>query len=172
MSLPDPQARIVSLERELAWANLKIQSLMEELRQFRRKLLGPKSETLNDLQLELLADQEPGTTLDEVEAESQRAPLTTAPRRERKPHPGRRRLPENLERVEEVVPCAEQTCRQSRMRPRIRKHEQHASIRVRAERSGFCSSRRIQRLHSHLQLRVGCLSAQHEYPWNTVAIAK
>ena len=70
MSLPDPQARIVSLERELAWANLKIQSLMEELRQFRVKLLGPKSETLNDLQLELLADQEPGTTLDEVEAES------------------------------------------------------------------------------------------------------
>ena len=112
MSLPDPQARIVSLERELAWANLKIQSLMEELRQFRVKLLGPKSETLSDLQLELLADQEPGTTLDEVEAESQRQPLTAAPPRERKSHPGRQRLPENLERVEEVVPCAEQTCRQ------------------------------------------------------------
>jgi len=112
VSLPDPQARIVSLERELAWANLKIQSLMEELRQFRVKLLGPKSETLNDLQLELLAEQEPGTTLDEVEAESQRGPLPAAPPRERKPHPGRQRLPEHLERVEEVVPCAEQTCRQ------------------------------------------------------------
>jgi transposase len=110
--LPDPQARIASLERELAWANLKIQSLMEELRQFRVKLLGPKSETLNDLQLELLADQEPGTTLDEVEAESARAPLTKAPARERKPHPGRQRLPENLERVEEIVPCTEQTCQQ------------------------------------------------------------
>jgi len=79
VSLPDPQARIASLERELAWAHLKIQSLTEELRQFRVKLLGPKSETLNDLQLELLADQEPGTTLDEVEAESQRALLTKAP---------------------------------------------------------------------------------------------
>jgi transposase len=112
VSLPDPQSRIVSLERELAWANLKIQSLMEELRQFRVKLLGPRSETLNDLQLELLADQEPGTTLDEVEAESQRAPLTAAPPRERKTHPGRQRLPENLPRVEQVVPCAEQTCRQ------------------------------------------------------------
>jgi transposase len=112
VSLPDPQARIVSLERELAWANLKIQSLLEELRQFRVKLLGPKSETLNDLQLELLADQEPGTTLDEVEAESERPPLPAAPPRERKPHPGRQRLPEHLERVEEVVPCAEQTCRQ------------------------------------------------------------
>ena len=112
MSLPDPQARIASLERELAWAHLKIQSLKEELRQFRVKMLGPKSETLNDLQLELLVEQEPGTTLDEVEAESKRAPLTAAPRRERKPHPGRQRLPEHLERVEEMAPCAEQSCRQ------------------------------------------------------------
>lgn len=108
----DPQARIASLERELAWANLKILSLMEELRQFRVKLLGPKSETLSDLQLELLADQEPGATLDEVEAEAQRAPLTEAPPRERKPHPGRQRLPESLPRVEEIIPCPEQTCRQ------------------------------------------------------------
>src|SRR3974390_2035529 len=72
---PDPQARITSLERELAWANLKIQSLTEELRQFRVKLLGPKSETLSNLQLELLADEEPGATLDEVEAETKRQRL-------------------------------------------------------------------------------------------------
>ena len=104
----DSQSRIVSLERELAWAHLKIQSLIEELRQYRVKLLGPRSETLSDLQLELLADQEPGTTLDEVEAEAQRPPLPE-PRRQRRPHPGRQRLPENLPRIEEVVPCAEQT---------------------------------------------------------------
>ena len=108
----DPHARITTLERELAWAQLKIQSLVEELRQYRVKLLGPRSETLSDLQLELLADQEPGTTLDEVAAEAQRPPLPEAPRRERRPHPGRQRLPENLPRVEEVVPCAEQACRQ------------------------------------------------------------
>jgi transposase len=107
----DPQTRIASLERELAWANLKIQSLTEELRQFRMKMFGPKSETLSDLQLALLAE-EPGTTLDEVEAESKRAPLTSAPPRERRRHPGRQRLPEHLERVEQIVPCAEQTCRQ------------------------------------------------------------
>jgi transposase len=107
----DPQSRIVSLERELAWANLKIQALTEELRQFRVKLLGPRSETLNDLQLKLLAEDEPGTTLDEVEAEAQRFPITEAPRRERR-HPGRQRLPENLVRVEEVMPCAEKACRQ------------------------------------------------------------
>ena len=108
VTFPDPQARIASLERELAWAHLKIQSLVEELRQQRVKLLGPRSETLSDLQLQLLADEEPGATLDEVEAEAQRAPLTEAPPRQR--HPGRQRLPENLPRVEEIVPCAEQTC--------------------------------------------------------------
>ena len=112
MTHPDPQARITSLERELAWANLKIQSLMEELRQFRVKLLGPKSETLNNLQLELLSDEEPGATLDEVEAETKREPVTVAPVRERKPHPGRKPLPENLPRVEEIVRCADPTCRQ------------------------------------------------------------
>jgi transposase len=109
---PDPQARITTLERELAWANLKIQSLIEELRQYRVKLLGPKSETLNNLQLELLADDEPGVTMDEVEAETKRGPLTVAPTRERKPHPGRKPLPENLPRVEEIVRCSDPACRQ------------------------------------------------------------
>ena len=108
----DPHPRIAVLERELAWAHLKIQSLTEELRQQRVKLLGPRSETLSDLQLQLLADEEPGTTLDEVEAEARRTPLPVVPPRQRRPHPGRQRLPENLPRVEEVVRCAEQTCRQ------------------------------------------------------------
>ena len=108
----DPQARIAALERELAWAHLKIQALSEELRQQRVKLLGPRSETLSDLQLELLADEEPGTTLDEVEAEARRAPLPDVPPRQRRSHPGRQRLPENLPRVEQIVACAEQTCRQ------------------------------------------------------------
>src|ERR1700730_1187398 len=96
----DPHARIVTLERELAWAHLKIQSLTEELRQQRVKLLGPRSETLSDLQLQLLAEEEPGTTLDEVEAEARRTPLPVVPPRQRRPHPGRQRLPENLPRVE------------------------------------------------------------------------
>ena len=108
----DPQSRILNLERELAWAYLKIQSLTEALRQQRVKLLGPRSETLSDLQLELLADEEPGTTVDEVEAEAQRAPLPNMPPRQRRPHPGRKRLPENLPRVEEIIRCAEQTCQE------------------------------------------------------------
>ena len=112
MAAFDPQARIAVLERERAWANLTIQKLTEQLRQQRVQFLGPRSETLSDLQLELLTEEEPGTTVDEVQAEAQRGPLTSAPPRQRRPHPGRKPLPENLPRVEEVVHCTEQTCRQ------------------------------------------------------------
>ena len=98
-------ARIAELERQLHWAQLKIQSLEEELRQRRIQQLGPRSETLSNLQLELLADEEPGATRDEVEAESRREALTRTPPRERKPHPGRKPLPENLPRVTEVIVC-------------------------------------------------------------------
>jgi transposase len=111
MSAADPQLRIANLERELTWAHLKIQVLEERLRQQRIRMLGPQSETLSNLQLELLSDEEPGTTRDEVEAEARREPMTEAPRRERKRHPGRDRLPENLRRVEKVIANSEQTCR-------------------------------------------------------------
>ena len=111
MSVSDPQLRIVQLERELQWAHLKIQVLEERLRQQRIRMLGPQSETLSNLQLELLADEEPSATSDEVEAEAQREPITRKPPRERKPHPGREGLPESLPRVEKVIRCEEQTCR-------------------------------------------------------------
>lgn len=104
-------ARIAELERQLHWAHLKIQVLEEALRQRRIQLLGPKSETLSNLQLALL-EQEPSTTRDEVEAETRREALTRTPPRERKPHPGRKPMPEDLPRVEEVIPCASCTCTQ------------------------------------------------------------
>jgi transposase len=110
MAAVDPQLRIATLEHELAWAHLKIQALIEELRQQRIKMLGPRSETLSDLQLQLLADEEPSTTGEEVEAEAGRETITSVPKRERKPHPGRQRLPENLPRVEEVIRCAKPNC--------------------------------------------------------------
>jgi len=111
VSVANPQARIAQLERELHWAQLKIQVLEERLRQQRIRFLGPGSETLSDLQLELLADEEPGVTADEVEAESRRERMEQMRRRERRPHPGRERLPENLPRVEKVIRCDEQTCK-------------------------------------------------------------
>jgi hypothetical protein len=74
-------------------------------------MFGPKSETLSNLQLELLAEEEPGVTADEVETEARREPVTQAPPRERKAHPGRERRPENLPRVEKVIACQEQACK-------------------------------------------------------------
>ena len=73
--------------------------------------MGPHSETLSDLQLELLADEEPGVTREEVEAEARREPLPQKPSAERKPHPGRRSLPEHLPRIEQVIRCAAANCR-------------------------------------------------------------
>ena len=105
-------ARIAELERQLHWAHLEIQALREELRQRRIQQLGPKSETLSNLQLELLTDEEPGATRDEVEAEARRERLTSASPRERKPHPGRKPLPDTLPRVEEVIPCVRCSCAQ------------------------------------------------------------
>jgi transposase len=126
MATPEPQVRIQMLEQalvaaqrelsstshQLHWAQLtiqkkeaEIQQLMERLRRQRIGFLGPGSETLSDLQLELLTEQEPSVTREEVEAEAGREPMATAPARERKPHPGRKPLPDNLPRVEEVIAC-------------------------------------------------------------------
>ena len=102
--------RIRELERQLHWAQLKIQSLEELLRQSRIQQLGPRSETLSHLQLALLTEEEPGTTRDEVEAEARRERLTRTTPRERKPHPGRKPLPENLPRVTSVMACQERIC--------------------------------------------------------------
>jgi transposase len=110
VSCSDPQLRIAHLERELQWAQLKIQVLEERLRKQRILMFGPKSETLSNLQLELLAEEEPSVTADEIEAEAAREAVIKAPVRERKTHPGRERLPENLPRVEKVITCEERNC--------------------------------------------------------------
>src|SRR5882724_10928876 len=111
MTAPDPQRHIATLERELAWAHLKIQALTEELRQERILKYGPRSETLSSLQLELL-DQEPGVSRKEVEAEAAREPIAKSKRESHDhPHPGRQRLPEHLSRVEEVIACEERNCK-------------------------------------------------------------
>lgn len=107
----EPHLRILQLERELRWAQLRIEVLEQRLREQRIRMLGPRSETLSQLQLELLADEEPGVTADEIEAEAQRPVIERAPRRERKPHPGRGTLPAHLPRTESVIRCAQTHCR-------------------------------------------------------------
>jgi transposase len=113
------QQQLESQTRELDYARLKIRVLEERLRRDRIARYGKPSETLSDLQLELL-DLEPGVSSDEVAAESERDPLTapsedepqdhdkTKPRRK---HPGRQTLPAHLKRVEKIIACTAEQCR-------------------------------------------------------------
>jgi transposase len=103
--------QIVELQKELAWAKLKIQVLEERLRLERIKKYGPGSEKLNDAQLQLL-DLEPGVSDAEVQAESQREPLPATPEKppKRRKHPGRQELSARLERVERVIACTPEQC--------------------------------------------------------------
>jgi transposase len=101
--------RIIQLEKELAWAHLKIQVLEERLRLQRIEKYGPGSEKLSDAQLNLL-ELEPGVSNVEVQAESAREPLPASPNRKPRPHPGRQELPATLPRVERVIACAPEQC--------------------------------------------------------------
>ena len=111
--------------QELSWSRLKIQSLEVKLRERLVARFGPRSENLTNLQL-LLLGEEPGVTLDEVSAEAGREPVgggesmseaqAAAHQRredrsaERKPHPGRQRLPAHLPRKETVIACPPGEC--------------------------------------------------------------
>lgn len=87
-------------EQRLQFAELKIQVLEERLREALIKKYGPSSEKLSSAQLEVL-ELEPGVSSDEVQAESEREPLSSPPeapeeQADRKPgrkHPGRQSLP-------------------------------------------------------------------------------
>ena len=109
------EARILKLERELNWALMKIRVLEEELRQERIRRMGPHSEKLSDLQLELL-QFEPLVTADEVEAEAGRSPFPApeADNPQNKPkakaHPGRQKFSASLRRVTETIPCPPELC--------------------------------------------------------------
>jgi transposase len=107
--LAEPLFAVVSGKlQELALAKMKIQSLEERLRLQRIAKYGPGSEKLSNAQLELL-ELEPGVSVMEVEAESEREEVVTT-RRKRKKHPGRQELPANLPRVERVEACTPEQC--------------------------------------------------------------
>ncbi len=108
-----------SQTRELDYARLKIRVLEERLRRDRIARYGQRSETLSDLQLELL-DLEPGVSGEEVAAESEREPLTTTSEdkpqdhrktQPRRKHPGRQTLPAHLPRVDKIIACTAEQCR-------------------------------------------------------------
>ena len=104
-----PEIRIAELERQLHWANLKIEVLEERLRKRRIAMFGPHSENLSNLQLQLL-ELEPSVSRQEVEAEGSREPLVPKQSRTAKPHPGRQKLPEHLKRVVEEIVCPPHAC--------------------------------------------------------------
>jgi transposase len=116
------QQQLARRDQALAMAEWKIRGLEERLRLERIARYGKRSETLSDLQLELL-DLEPGVSSEEVQAESEREPITAPPaetqsRSEEKPankprrrHPGRQTLPAHLERVDQIVACTAEDCK-------------------------------------------------------------
>jgi transposase len=112
---------IAEKNQALAAADAIIRQLKEALRLERIRKYGKQSETLSDLQLELL-DREPAVSSDEIETEAASGPLdeerqeernassAAQQQKKRKPHPGRNELPAHLERIEEIVACAAGEC--------------------------------------------------------------
>lgn len=122
--ISEKDAQLARSQQALSAADSVIRQLKDALRMERIRKYGKRSETLSDLQLQLL-DLEPAVSSDEIEAESQRDPIGEAPQEEqnasspaqqqqqqktRKPHPGRNELPAHLERVEEVIACTAEQC--------------------------------------------------------------
>jgi len=98
------QQQVDAQEQELNYSRLKIQLLEEKLRAMRIVKYGKASETLSDLQLELL-DLEPGVSGEEVKTESEREALPSSSevsdksvdggdnQQQKRKHPGRQTLP-------------------------------------------------------------------------------
>jgi transposase len=119
--LAEKEKQLARKDQALALAEVKIHALEERLRLERIARYGKRSETLSDLQLELL-DLEPGVSSEEVEAESDREPITTSADAEntgeekpankpRRKHPGRQTLPAHLKRVDQIVVCTAEDCK-------------------------------------------------------------
>lgn len=108
-------------DQALAMAEMKVLALQQQLRLARIAKYGTRSETLSDLQLELL-DLEPGVSSDEVAAESEHGPLAGSDQaqqaesankpqdKQRRKHSGRQKLPSHLARVEQIIACSAEQC--------------------------------------------------------------
>jgi transposase len=110
----DSAQRTAYLEAEVARLTRLIQLKDEHIRLLNLRLFGPKSEQLSSGQMSLLLG-EASLTAGEVDQEAERPeaqkqnPLPRA-KKPRPNHPGRERLPEHLERREEIIPCCPKDC--------------------------------------------------------------
>lgn len=92
-----------------------IQLKDEQIRLLNFRIFGPKSEKLSSAQIPLLLE-EVSLMAGEVDQEAERPqaekdnPLPRA-KQPRPNHPGRQRLPESLERREQIIPCCPADCR-------------------------------------------------------------
>jgi hypothetical protein len=105
---PDLVQKVAHLEAENRRLHRIIELQKEEIRLVNIKRFGPKGEKLSSLQGSLLLE-EPSVTAQEVAQEAELPPPQAEPPRPRakqpRPnHPGRERLPQHLERREEVIP--------------------------------------------------------------------
>jgi len=88
----------------------------EQIRLLNFRLFGPKGEKLSPEQIQLLF-QEVSVMAGEVQQEAERSeaqkpvPQSSQPRQN---HPGREKLPEHLERREEILPCCPEDCQCSK----------------------------------------------------------
>jgi transposase len=114
-----PDATSSALRQALEYAqseNTRLQKIIqlkdEQIRLLNFRIFGPKSEKLSAAQIPLLL-QEVSLMAGEVEQEAERPQaqkqlLLPQVRKPRPNHPGRERLPEHLERREEILPCCPQ----------------------------------------------------------------
>lgn len=111
--LEEANKRARQAEISLQLSDLRIVSLLEQIRLLRIAKYGPRGESLTPAQLALF-EQEPSATLDEVAAEAARGPLPeptpVQAHQRRKKHPGRQTLPASLPRVVNTVACAPDQC--------------------------------------------------------------
>jgi transposase len=111
---PDLARKVADLEAENRRLLRIIELQKEEIRLINIRRFGPKGEKLSSLQGVLLL-QEPSVSAQEVAQEAELPqeqkdqPLPRA-KQPRPHHPGRERLPEHLERREEVIACCPEDC--------------------------------------------------------------
>jgi len=119
MILPPAQPKTRPTVEELLAENARLERIIqlqkEEIRLLNFRLFGPKSEKLSPAQTLLLLD-EVSVSAGEVATEAERPPAqkeNPLPRAKqpRPNHPGRQKLPEHLERREQVIPCCPEDCR-------------------------------------------------------------
>jgi len=118
-SLPQPARQALEgLQAEVVRLQRIIQIKDEQIRLLNFRMFGPKSEKLSSGQMSLMLE-EISLRAGEVdqEAEQPEAQKQLPPRPRRKPrgqHPGREKLPEHLERREEIIACCPEDCRCSK----------------------------------------------------------